>query len=204
MKIICWNTNEAVWRHWQLVSPSAYELHRAVTFEECRVFLEQETDVSFCFVYLGPEAFTAQVEQLVALKATFPNTLMVAFPNQRSQSAAMRLLSNGVEGNCAPFIGARQLGLALAVIESGEIWGGKDFIQGLIDLNPVEQDAHKQATIGLSERELEVATLVSKGLSNKQIADQLSVTERTVKAHLTSSFKKLKVKDRLGLALALR
>jgi DNA-binding NarL/FixJ family response regulator len=179
-------------------------LRRAVTFEECRVFLEQETDVSFCFVYLGPEAFTAQVEQLVALKATFPNTLMVAFPNQRSQSAAMRLLSNGVEGNCAPFIGARQLGLALAVIESGEIWGGKDFIQGLIDRNPVEQDAHKQATIGLSERELEVATLVSKGLSNKQIADQLSVTERTVKAHLTSSFKKLKVKDRLGLALALR
>jgi DNA-binding NarL/FixJ family response regulator len=50
--------------------------------------------------------------------------------------------------------------------------------------------------IQLSERELEVLTLVSKGLSNKQIARLIGRTEETVKAHLKNIFGKLGVEDR--------
>ena len=53
----------------------------------------------------------------------------------------------------------------------------------------------------LTQRQREVAEMVSQGANNKQIARTLNVTERTVKAHLTTIFEKLDVHDRLHLAL---
>src|SRR5262249_27055597 len=55
----------------------------------------------------------------------------------------------------------------------------------------------------LGPRERQIATLVGAGASNKEIARQLSISEATVKAHLTSVFRKLKVPDRLRLALSI-
>lgn len=55
------------------------------------------------------------------------------------------------------------------------------------------------ANKGLSHREREVAILVSKGLANKEVADQLFVTEKTVKFHLTNLYKKLAIKSRAQL-----
>lgn len=52
---------------------------------------------------------------------------------------------------------------------------------------------------GLSNREAEVATLTTMGLSNKEIGNQLFVTEKTVKFHLTNIYKKLNLKSRAQL-----
>ena len=56
---------------------------------------------------------------------------------------------------------------------------------------------------GLTERELQVLHLLAEGLSNKEIALALAITERTVKAHLSSIYEKLGVSDRLALAVLL-
>jgi DNA-binding NarL/FixJ family response regulator len=53
----------------------------------------------------------------------------------------------------------------------------------------------------LSGREREVLELLATGLANKQIARRLGITERTVKAHLTSVFQQLGVTDRTQAAL---
>jgi DNA-binding NarL/FixJ family response regulator len=53
----------------------------------------------------------------------------------------------------------------------------------------------------LTLRELDVAKMISTGENNKIIASTLNISERTVKAHLTSIFQKLKVQDRLRLAI---
>ena len=53
----------------------------------------------------------------------------------------------------------------------------------------------------LTRREREVALLISRGSCNKEIAVKLKISERTVKAHLTSIFLKLGVSDRLQLAV---
>jgi DNA-binding NarL/FixJ family response regulator len=53
----------------------------------------------------------------------------------------------------------------------------------------------------LSEREREVLTLVAEGLPNKQIARRLEITEKTVKAHLTSVFRTIGVTDRMQAGL---
>lgn len=52
---------------------------------------------------------------------------------------------------------------------------------------------------GLSNREAEVAELVTQGLSNKEVANQLFVTEKTVKFHLTNIYKKMNLKSRAQL-----
>ena len=53
----------------------------------------------------------------------------------------------------------------------------------------------------LTARESEVLALVAEGLANKQIARQLNISEKTVKAHLTSIFTTLGVTDRTQAAL---
>ncbi len=67
--------------------------------------------------------------------------------------------------------------------------------------------ASRRSTLGgerppqLTGRELEVLRLVRQGLANKQIARRLGISERTVKAHLTSVFQRLDVADRTQAAL---
>lgn len=52
---------------------------------------------------------------------------------------------------------------------------------------------------GLSPRESEVAVAVSRAKSNKEVANELFVTEKTVKFHLTNIYKKMQVKSRAQL-----
>ena len=52
---------------------------------------------------------------------------------------------------------------------------------------------------GLSNRECEVAGLVATGLSNKDVADRLFVTEKTIKFHLTNIYKKMSIRSRTQL-----
>jgi DNA-binding NarL/FixJ family response regulator len=63
------------------------------------------------------------------------------------------------------------------------------------------QARRPQPAVQLTAREREVLTLVREGLANKQIARRLGITERTVKAHLTSAFARIGVSDRTQAAL---
>lgn len=203
MNILCLNTDDAVWEHWCKTIDANVTLVRTTTMPELRRIIESEfkSTICYCFVYLGDEAFSQQVEDVVALRGTYSHLKVIVFPNQSSQSAALRLFSAGVNGQCAPYIGQQQLSLVLSVVESGEIWGGKVFIQQLIQQSAVTSSSFESELEGLSERELAVAHFIAKGFSNKQIATEMKITERTVKAHLTSVFKKTNTKDRLSLAL---
>lgn len=58
---------------------------------------------------------------------------------------------------------------------------------------------HSYESHGLTEREREVVSLVVEGLSNADIASRLFVTEATVKKHLRTVYKKIKVKNRFQL-----
>ena len=53
----------------------------------------------------------------------------------------------------------------------------------------------------LSKREFEILKLVAVGMYNKEIADQLSISEKTVKNHMSSIFRKIKVSDRTQAAV---
>jgi DNA-binding NarL/FixJ family response regulator len=69
------------------------------------------------------------------------------------------------------------------------------------ELLGARQGAPANSIVDLTPRELEVLELVRKGLANKQVARRLGISERTVKAHLTSVFSRIGVVDRTQAAL---
>ena len=58
-------------------------------------------------------------------------------------------------------------------------------------LEPFSPDTARQRTLGITARELEILTLVARGLSNREIAAELFVSENTVKTHCARAFDKL-------------
>tara|TARA_Y100000031_G_C8139527_1_gene346896 strand:- start:240 stop:923 length:684 start_codon:yes stop_codon:yes gene_type:complete len=208
LKVLCCNTNDSVLEHWKKVCPKGYELVQSKNIKSSSDLISQNL-FDYCFIYLGADDFSVQVEQVVDLRERHPSLKIIAFPHLRSQSAAIRMLSKGVNGQCSPFIAKEQLKLVLSVVDSGEIWGGKDFIQQLIKQSSTSVETSDDSMLFegvdlLSEREVSVARFIAKGLANKEVARELDVTERTVKAHLTAIYKKLHLKDRLSLALLVK
>jgi DNA-binding NarL/FixJ family response regulator len=93
------------------------------------------------------------------------------------------------------------------VISHGGLWLGQALLQRLIETS-VKLTGNQPEYVDLlleklTHREKEVALEAAKGLSNKEIARILNITERTVKAHLAATFERLGAKDRLQLALML-
>jgi DNA-binding NarL/FixJ family response regulator len=85
----------------------------------------------------------------------------------------------------------------------GQYWVGRESVADLVDTmrGLSAAPAGGKAAFGLSQRELQVVSAVVSGLSNKEIAVRFSLSEDTVKHHLTRIFDKLKVSNRLELAL---
>lgn len=115
------------------------------------------------------------------------------------------LLRIGIKGYGNARLHPAALLQALEAIEAGNHWYYPDFMQHLV-LAVVHNAGETDETLlgALSERERETAMMVSDGLHNKEIAQKMGITERTVKAHLGAIFAKLGVKDRVGLVLKLR
>ena len=74
----------------------------------------------------------------------------------------------------------------------------------LVQRNPGADGGAVCDLSALSEREAQVARAVAQGRSNKEVAEQLFISERTVKAHLGAIFDKLGVRDRVQLVLKLQ
>ncbi|MFW5443735.1 MAG: response regulator transcription factor [Methylococcaceae bacterium] len=95
-----------------------------------------------------------------------------------------------------------------------EIWLKREFIpqmlKGMVAKQSFSDNQHRQnnkvyQTISiLTEREIEVAEHVYSGQDNVSIAEQLNISNRTVKAHLSAIFRKLNVTDRFKLVVFLK
>lgn len=93
------------------------------------------------------------------------------------------------------------------VVEHGGLWPGAGlvarFLAATTNLLQRSETTGRGDISMLSAREDQVAKAVAAGLSNKEVASRLNISERTVKAHLGAVFEKLEVRDRLQLVLFL-
>ena len=65
----------------------------------------------------------------------------------------------------------------------------------------IEKNSDKDKIDSLTKREFEVLKLLAVGMYNKEIAEKLNISERTVKNHVSNIFKKLEVTDRTQAAV---
>ncbi len=83
----------------------------------------------------------------------------------------------------------------------GQMILGSDVAGKLPHVITPEHDGFDGARFGLSEKESEIVTLVAQGLSNKEIAEQLFLSEGTVRNYLSTILEKLSLRDRTQLAI---
>ena len=128
-----------------------------------------------------------------------------------SDSKQIRAYTEGMSGYCDENVKAVIITEAVKSILKGDIWIKHNLISTVINslLQRKQDDTSKRYLENnlselLSGRELEVVECVQTGESNREIADKLCISERTVKAHLSSTFKKLNVPDRLHLVVLLQ
>jgi two-component system nitrate/nitrite response regulator NarL len=91
--------------------------------------------------------------------------------------------------------------VALAV-QHGGLWIGPDLMQRMMAITrKALPTIQMRLPAILSAREAQVARTVADGFSNRETAEKLGISERTVKAHLGAAFEKLGVRDRLQLVI---
>jgi DNA-binding NarL/FixJ family response regulator len=93
---------------------------------------------------------------------------------------------------------------AIRTVINGQFWVGRESVvdmQAYLKNQIASQPAPKAKSYGLTRREIEILGTIVGGLSNKEIAQKFSLSEDTVKHHLTNIFDKVGVSSRLELAL---
>lgn len=147
------------------------------------------------------------VNVLAECRSVAGKRTVIAISDVPGDQQGLAALGAGVVGYCNAHAAPTILRQVADTVLGGGLWVGQSLLQRLLagiaraaaqKFTPPELTAWAD---GLTEREIEVARAVATGIGNKEIANRLNITERTVKAHLGSVFDKLKLRDRMHLTL---
>ncbi|VCU69260.1 Transcriptional regulatory protein DegU [Pigmentiphaga humi] len=136
-----------------------------------------------------------------AWPAMLADTHLIVTSSQPAEDEAARALMGGASGYCHTYAPVETLASALEAVSTGGVWLGQALMSSLLRQIDARSAPSGDWSESLTQRESRVARLAAGGHTNPRIATALGITERTVRAHLSSIFEKLGVGDRLQLAL---
>jgi len=149
---------------------------------------------------------TADQQAMAALASNdhMVHTVLLAESDEDKVEIA-NALRMGARGIVWKDAGAKVLIQAIRSVVQGKIWMGKESIahldEALLVLGGIPAKPTHGKTFSLTRRELEIVAKIVSGYANKEIARKLSISEDTVKHHVTNIFDKIGVYNRLELAL---
>ncbi len=136
------------------------------------------------------------MEAITAIRAEFPNARIIVLTTYAGDVQAAAALKAGAAGYLLKNLVRKELIDTIRVVHSGK---------RRVPTEIATQIAEHVADDALSEREIEVLRCVSAGKSNKLIANELDISEDTVKSHMKSILPKLDACDRThAVMIALR
>lgn len=148
------------------------------------------------------------IHEIATIYELQPNAhivVMTQTPNQREEILAILF---GAKAYCSTQMPAELFLKMIKTVLSNELWVDRKFVSRLLleieDITKVKHAEANRLSKGVSlmtPREVEIAQWIAQGYSNRKIALQLGISERTVKAHLGVIFRKVGISDRLQLAL---
>ena len=146
-----------------------------------------------------------EISELREIQPTCHIVAMAATIQRREEISAILF---GAKAYCNINLDPKILPKVVTTVLANELWVDRKFVSRLLaeieDITHSKHSEAKQLDKGvalLTPRENEIAALVATGASNRKIAERLSISERTVKAHLGVIFRKIGITDRLQLAL---
>ena len=148
------------------------------------------------------------IEASRQIKATQPNVRIIMLTSHDHRETVLAAFAAGADAYCLKTVTAEQLILAIDAVTAGAKWLDPGVAQHVLEVCmqstavPVTSSgAQKQSSYAISPRELEVLTLLVRGLTNQKIADELYLSHETVKTHMRHIMEKLVVSDRTQAAL---
>jgi len=201
MAILLSSANSSVIDRWKDLLADEYELEAAASVEELRTKCAEKG-----FDLLLIHRSLVDIDTFSEIRTLAPSARFFLLSDRPTEDEGLAFLKLGIVGYGNTYISQARLAEAVRVISMGAVWLGQKIMQRLIleTYARAKQKAvsdSEQKLAGLTRREREVAELVAKGESNLEIAFNLNITERTVKAHLTSIYEKTGTGSRLNLAL---
>jgi DNA-binding NarL/FixJ family response regulator len=157
----------------------------------------------FDYEALGPGS-----EQVITrLRHGAPQTRVLVLATRSGAETVQSVLRAGASGLVGKELNFRTLVRAVRAVAQGEIWANRLATARALELLTTipEYAARRARSDGaLTRREAEIVTQVGLGLRNKQIAGNLKISEKTVRTHLNNVFRKLRMDNRIALALLAR
>lgn len=150
------------------------------------------------------------MDVLRELTKTQTNCRVILIGGELTRQQNLEAVRLGVRGLVTRDTTTNLIFKSIRTVMAGQYWIGRDAISDLIECllpgqasQPTDADAETEMDprFRLTQRELQIVAAVVAGYANKEIADRLSLSENTVKHHLSSVFAKLGVANRLELAL---
>ena len=175
------------------------EIAEAGSFEDMTAVLDQGGDVDLILLDLsmpGMRGFSG----LMFLRAQYPSVPVVVVSANSDPSVIRRCMDFGASGFIPKTLGIEQMRAAIKHVLGGGVWTPPD-----IDLaggSDTKTAALMARLATLTPQQVRVLMMLSEGLLNKQIAYELSVSEATVKAHVSAILQKLGVDSRTQAVIA--
>ena len=163
--------------------------------EAVRLTTELQPDVAIIDIAMpklnGIEA-TKQIKKLC------PATAVLILTAYDDDQYVFALLEAGAAGYLLKNVRGRELIEAIRQVNAGESVLHPVIARKVIDrfARPSSEPPEEHALDKLTQRELEVMKLAAKGITNREIAQELSLSARTVQAHLSTIFSKMQVSSR--------
>lgn len=192
--------DDLLWKHWSGIDPQRFLPARGRNVADLVRWRDQGR--SLCMVDADTPRLHAWTSD--AWRGAVDGLRVVVASSRPHDEEGTKVLASGAVGYCHTHAPAPALSQVLQVVQAGEIWMGRSLVTRLLRLVEARAGGNENETWDaalLTEREHVVARRAAIGEANAEIATALGITERTVKAHLSSVFEKLKVNDRLHLAL---
>ena len=137
------------------------------------------------------------VRQLNQEAHTVPVLLLAGNISDGEVVEAMRM---GVKGIVLKEMAPNLLVASVRKVAGGGVWLEKDAVARAFERMLDQQEKREKVATSLTRREIEIVTMVAKGLANRDIGEALFISEATVKTHLHSIYEKTAVKGRMQLA----
>ena len=178
--------------------PDLYVVGQAASAEEAMDAARRlRPDLILLDVYMpGPDGLTI----LPSLREEFPDSHIVVLTVSEDPEIVTRALRDGATGYLVKGIRAEAFLEALRAVIAGEIYVSP-MVAGRILRSLHRGRAKNEQLDTLTDREREVLQLIAKGLTNRDIADALVISERTVKRHVTAILSKMNLRNRTEAAL---
>lgn len=177
-------------------TPSYEIVFEAQNGKECLEQLDQQTPDIILMDISMPVMDGVEATTLITKKNN--EAKIIALSMFGDQDYYYKMIHAGVKGFVLKETGSEELEMAIAEVLDGNNYFSQELLRNVIFTIGKEKSKH---AVKFTEREIEVWTLICKGMSNAEIGDELHLSQRTVEGHRANLLRKTDAKNTVALVM---